>query len=529
MNIGWLIIAVHQAVAETPPQPVGGTIWDYIESYSIAQGMEQAQQIDEGLNGTTTLPDLVLKQGISSVDRAFYLDPINTLKHDPLFIDMIDQKDFDIPIVVNDDVKRWMNYLLGPGRKYYAKWLARSTKFTPMMQKKLRAAGLPEDLIYLSMIESGFSTSAYSSAAAAGLWQFIPTTGREMGLRVDWWVDERRDPEKSTDAAIRFMSRLYKNFDHWYLVWAGYNGGPGRVSRGISKHGTRDFWELKDKNAFPAETDNYVPKIIAAAIIGKYKERYGFTDIKYQEPLQYNTVTIEGNVGIDVLAKCAGISVSEFKAYNPQLRQHALPSSPAKQQVHVPQSKEFLTALAKVPKSERISYQRHVIKKGESLGRIAAKYGVSVQSIQTKNNIRNANRIHVGQVLLIPSSGEAKALVSTKGSASKSSSSSKKSKTRTVTHTIKKGENLNLIAKKYGVSVSNIKRWNKITNPNKIYAGQKIKIYTNKATWVTYTVRRGDNLSKIAKKYGVSVSDLKRWNNLKSTKIYVGQKLKIQQ
>ncbi len=528
MNIGCILILLQQAMAETPPNPESGTLWDFIESESLKLS-EQHIQV-EGLQKTVALPQMLIDQSISSVDRAFYTDPIKTLEHDPLFIDMIDPKDFDIPIVVNDDVKRWMNYLLGPGRKYYAKWLSRSTKFTPMMQQKLRKAGLPEDLIYLSMIESGFSTAAYSSAAAAGLWQFIPTTGREMGLRVDWWIDERRDPEKSTDAAIKFMSRLYNNFDHWYLVWAGYNGGPGRVSKGITKYGTRDFWELEAHNAFPSETDNYVPKIIAAAIIGKYRERYGFTDIKYQQPLEYDTVSIEGNVGIDVLAKCAGISVSEFKAYNPHLLQHALPTTPKKQDVNVPKSTEFLASLAKVPKSERISYQRHVIKKGESLGRIAAKYGVSVQSIQTKNNIRNANRIHVGQVLLIPSSGEAKALVSAKGgSSSRKSSTSSKKTTKTITHTIGKGENLNLIAKKYGVSVSDIKRWNKISNANKIYAGQKLKIYTNQPSWTTYTVRSGDNLTKIAKKYGVSVSDIKKWNNMKSTKIYVGQKLKIQQ
>jgi len=528
VNIGWLIILAQAVADPVPPKPEGGSLWDYIESYSLAQGAEEHQK--EGLQAVQEMPLYIVNQTLSNELRSFYLDPVKTLEHDPLFIDMINPDDFDIPIVVNDDVKRWMNYLLGPGRKYYAKWLSRSTKFTPMMQKKLRAAGLPEDLIYLSMIESGFSTSAYSSAAAAGLWQFIPTTGREMGLRVDWWIDERRDPEKSTDAAIKFMSRLYKNFDHWYLVWAGYNGGPGRVSKGITKYGTRDFWELEGHNAFPAETDNYVPKIIAAAILGKYRERYGFTNIKYQQPLDYDTVSVEGNIGIDVLAKCAGLTVSQFKAYNPHLLQHALPSGSKKHTIHVPKSKEFLASLAKVPASERITYQRHVIKKGESLGRIAAKYGVSVQSIQTKNNIKNANRIHVGQVLLIPSAGEAKTLVSTNGGTTKKTPSSKsKPKTRTITHTIKKGENLNLIAKKYGVSVSDIKRWNKITNANKIYAGQKLKIYTNKATWITYTVKSGDNLSKIAKKYGVTVSDLKKWNNLKSTKIYVGQKLKIQQ
>jgi membrane-bound lytic murein transglycosylase D len=529
--VGWFFIASQIALANGDEQirPVGGSLWDYIESSAISQGLENYNP--EGLHETNAvLPQMLMDQSISSADRTFYQDPIETLKHDPLFIDMIDPNDFDIPIVVNDDVKRWMNYMLGPGRKYYAKWLARSSKFTPMMMDKLEAAGLPKDLIYLSMIESGFSTSAYSSAAAAGLWQFIPTTGREMGLRVDWWIDERRDPEKSTDAAIKFMSRLYKQFDHWYLVWAGYNGGPGRVSRGIKKYGTRDFWELEAHNAFPAETDNYVPKIVAAAIIGKYRDRYGFTDIQYQEPLDYKTVTIDGNVGVDVLARCAGISSSEFKAYNPHLLQHALPPTPSKQRVHVPteKSQTFLAELAKVPESERITYVRHVIQKGETLGSIARKYGVSVKSIQTKNSIHNPNRVRVGQVLLIPSPGEAKALVSAKGGSSKSTSSSS-SKTRTVTHTIRKGENLNSIASKYGVSVSDIKRWNKISNANKIYAGQKLKIYTKQATWTTYTVRSGDNLSKIAEKYGCSVSDIKQWNNLSSTKIYVGQKLKIQQ
>ena len=166
---------------------------------------------------------------------------------------------------------------------------------------------------------------------------------------------------------------------------------------------------------------------------------------------------------------------------------------------------------------------RHVIKKGENLGIIAGRYGVSVNSIQTKNSIQNPNRIRVGQVLLIPSPGEAKSI-----SSKQKSNKSSKPKTRTVSHTIKKGENLNTIAKKYAVSINDIKRWNKITNADKIYAGQKLKIYTNKPNWVTHTVKSGDNLSKIALKYNCSVEDIKNWNNLSSTKIYVGQKLKIQ-
>ena len=539
-----LLFSLNMALAQSSTiAPSEGTLWDFIENRSIAQGLdfqENQHQGEDGIANTlVVLPKYLMAQSIEMVDYAFYEDPIKTLEHDPLFIDMIDPKDFDIPIVINDDVKAWMNYLLGPGRKHYAKWLARSTKFTPMMHQKLEAAGLPKDMIYLSMIESGFSTAAYSSAAAVGLWQFIPTTGREMGLRVDWWIDERRDPETSTDAAIKYLSRLYRNFDDWYLVWAGYNGGPGRVSRAIPKYGTKDFWELKAQNAFPSETDNYVPKIIAAAIIGKYRERYGFTDIQYQSPLEFDEATIDGNVSIEILAKCMDISVSEFKAYNPHILQSALPATPSKQTIKLPKDKKegFIAELATIPPEKRLTHQRHVIKKGETLGVIAKQYGVSVQQLQTTNSISNPNRIHVGQVIMIPTGAPPQnvQLTSSKGSSSttpaKSSSSStgQKSKETWVSHTVKSGENLNVIADKYGVSVSDVKRWNNIKNANKIYVGQKIKILSSKPVWTTYTVKSGDNLTKIATQYGVSVADIQSWNNLSSTKIYVGQKIKIQQ
>ena len=174
-------------------------------------------------------------------------------------------------------------------------------------------------------------------------------------------------------------------------------------------HNTRDFWTLSKKGSFRAETDNYVPKLLAAAIIGKNPERYGFTGIEKHEPLSQDTVTVSANVGIDVLARCAGISVDEFRALNPQLRRWALPPSPARQLVHVPKdkSRSFLAALDKIPSDKRITHRRHKAKRGESLGTIARKYGVSSGSIQSVNKIRNANRIAVGQELVIPVSGQA--------------------------------------------------------------------------------------------------------------------------
>jgi membrane-bound lytic murein transglycosylase D len=462
---------------------------------------------------------------------------VAVLAVDPLHLDEIDPSEFDIPIVVNDDVIRWMKYFTGRGRKYYAKWLARSGRYHPMMYQKLEAAGLPRDLVYLSMIESGYATHAYSSAAAAGLWQFITPTAREWGLRVDYWVDERRDPEMATDTAIKFLNHLNNKFGHWYLAWAAYNGGPGRVSRAVARHGTKDFYKLVELNAFPSETDNYIPKLVAAAIIGHHPERYGFTGIEREAPLSYDTVEVDPGVSIDVLARCAGVSVEEFQALNPHLRRFAIPPDGKRHTLRVPtgDGRQFLAKLDKVPKSERLTYTTHRVRKGESLGKIAANYGTSVAAIQRTNNIRNANRIYVGMELVIPTNGAMPAAVASSASSSSRSltssagSSKPKPKSKKVTHTVRKGEALSTIASRYGVNTSDVMRWNGIKNANKVYVGQKLTIYDRSTSWTTYTVRKGDNLGAISRKYNCSVSDLRTWNNLSSSKIYPGQKLKVRQ
>ena len=430
-------------------------------------------------------------------------------------------------MVVNDSVVKWMKYFTGPGRKWYGKWLARSGKYWPMMHEKLDAAGLPRDMVFLSMIESGYATHAYSHASAVGLWQFMAATGKGYDLRVDWWVDERRNPERATDAAIEYLSHLKKRYGHWYLAWAAYNAGPTRVSRGIRNHNTRDFWTLSKKGSFRAETDNYVPKLLAAAIIGKNPERYGFTGIEKHEPLSQDTVTVSANVGIDILARCAGISVDEFRALNPQLRRWALPPSPTRQLVHVPKdkSRSFLAALDKIPSDKRITHRRHKVKRGESLGTIARKYGVSSGSIQSVNKIRNANRIAVGQELVIPVSGQAGA---TSLAASRGGEPATTVK-RPAHHTVRRGQTLSGIARKYSLKSKDLARWNNIKDARRIQAGQKLKLSGAKAgpQWTYYTVRRGDTLSGIAQRHGCATKDLRSWNKLRSSKIMAGQKLKI--
>ena len=457
---------------------------------------------------------------------SFFQNPQKTLQPKEIPQGDVDQQDFDIPIVMNASVEKWISYFTGSGKKHFQKWIERGGRYTPMMRKKLKAAGLPQDLVYLSMIESGFSTYAHSSASAVGLWQFIKTTGSENGLRIDWWVDERRNPEKATDAAIRFLGYLHKKFGDWYLAWAAYNGGPGRVGRAITKYEDRNFWTLVEKNAFPAETDNYVPKIIAAAIVGKYATKYGFDTKNIMEPLQYDTVEIGPNYSISSLAKAAELTEESFLEYNPQYLRWALPATPETHVIYVPDGKTFLKNVKKIPETERTPHQKHQVKKGESLGSIAQKYGTTVQSIQTVNKIKNPNSIRVGTTLIIPTS-QIPTSQSTKKTTNSSTKKPPAKSSRPSSYTVAKGDSLGKIAKKYGLSTEDLLAWNNLSNANKIYVGQSILLYPPKPVWITHVVVSGDNLGKIAQKYNCSVTDLQTWNNLSGTKIYVGQKLKI--
>ncbi|MEC7948640.1 MAG: LysM peptidoglycan-binding domain-containing protein, partial [Myxococcota bacterium] len=260
---------------------------------------------------------------------------------------------------------------------------------------------------------------------------------------------------------------------------------------------------------------------------------YGFTDIDYQDELVYDEVLVGPNISLDVLARCAGISPSEFQALNPHLRRWALPPDGKSFRLRVPVGTRtaFAAALDKVPPSERITYQRHKVRKGETLGVIASRYGSSVAAIQKMNRISNANRIYVGMELVIPANGggplPGAALASTTGGAKKSTAKRSPPKKTASFHTVRRGEALSSIASKYGVRTADLMRWNGIRNADKVYAGQRLKVYTAKSAWTTYTVRSGDTLSTIARKMGCSVHELQSWNSLRSSRIYAGQKLKV--
>jgi len=248
--------------------------------------------------------------------------------------------DYDFPVTMNRQVKYYLDFFTGKHRKNFAIWLSRSGRYLPMIHEHLRAAGLPEDLVYLAMIESGYNERAYSSAKAVGIWQFIKPTGRSYGLVINNYVDERRDPVKSTQAAVSFLSELYNEFDSWYLAVAAYNAGEGKIRRAIKKYKTTDFWEIAQGRYLKLETKRYVPKLIAAIIIAKDPAKYGFGTIAYADPLEYETVEVPRWTSLKAVALACDLDSVELKKYNNELSKEFTPPDRASYLFKVPSGKK---------------------------------------------------------------------------------------------------------------------------------------------------------------------------------------------
>jgi len=391
----------------------------------------------------------------------YYRDPVKCVTRAPmLYLDEIDPADFDIPLVVNSRVQDWMVYFLTRGRKHFSKWLGRKTRYEPFISQALAEAGLPQDLIYQSMIESGFSPYAYSWAKAAGIWQFIPSTGRRFDMQIDWWVDERRDPYQATKGAIGYMQYLYGLFGDWHLASAAYNAGEGKIGRAIRRYETRNFWELCQGDYLKPETKDYVPKIIAAAILGKYADRYGLNaDVpEWHDPWAFDMVTVPEATDVGLIAEITGASEEHILEMNPALRRWCTPPGAESWDVRIPQgtSEGFHEALAAIPPEQRLTFKRYKVSSGDTLSKIAAKYGVTMNSILKLNTIRNANRISVGQYLVIPVRAES-------------------TRSHDLIHEVVRGDSLSKIAQRYGATVSQLREWNGISGST-ITVGQRLKV-----------------------------------------------------
>lgn len=389
----------------------------------------------------------------------------------------------EVPLVQNEAVSNYMAYYWIRRPETMETWLKRSEWYFPMMQRIFQEEKVPTELIYLSMIESGLQPNAVSRAKAVGLWQFMQATGVMYGLKVDSWVDERRDPEKSTRAAARHLKDLYDIWNDWHLALAAYNAGAGRI-RSVVKRGSRDadFWAISSQ--LPSETRKYVPSYIAATIIAGNREQFGFKS-RYrpnESGLEWDTFPINGSVTLKDLAKAIQIPVDSLKFYNPELIRNATPPGKTPYMLKIPKGTRSLLEYAynKIPPSSRRSELSHTVTKGETLGAIARKYDTSVREIMEVNP-GVSSILKPGQNIKIPTT-----IIESSNNSSASS-------------TINSVEN-------------------SVTTPN---------VRATNSSRKTYSVRKGDTLAKIAQRNQTTVANLQRWNNLKSTKLSVGQRLYV--
>lgn len=447
--------------------------------------------------------------------------------------------DFDIPIVINEKVEHFIQYFQTTARNRFSNWLARSEKYIPFMKNLLKENGLPEDLVYMSLIESGFNPYAYSRSKASGPWQFIYLTGKKYGLKVNWWVDERRDPEKSTIAAARYLKDLYDMFECWYLAAAGYNAGENKIANAMKRYRTEDFWELTKYRYLKKETKDYVPQMIAAALIAKDPEKYGFTNIEYEEPLRYEKVKVPGLTPLSLISEACEVSLEEIKDLNPELRRGVTPPDDSGYEIKIPYGsrEKFLKNFETLQPFRKFQFKTHTVKKGETLPKIARLYRVEVEPILEMNRLDRSSQIHKGMSLLIPLSKDEE-VKPTVVAQKKREGNNLHRNSEEVIYTIKKGDTLWSIANEMGVNIGALSRWNNLHPDQKLVPGYKLKIRMSPSgenpsgakeeKEIIYTVRKGDTLWSIAQRYRVTVSEIRTWNQLDgSDVIHPEEKLKI--
>jgi membrane-bound lytic murein transglycosylase D len=432
-------------------------------------------------------------------------------------------------------VQYYLNFFRGMAKERFGIWLGRMPRYEVMIRRRLQQEGLPSDLIYLALIESGFSNSATSRARAVGMWQFMKGTGKYYGLRVDRWVDERRDPYKATDAAARHLKDLTDRFGSHYLAAAAYNAGAGRVSRGLVRLPDDDsdslpsdatFFRLYDTKLLRRETKDYVPKLIAAAMIAKDPVRYGFPALAPADTApQYDSLLVEGMTSFDVLARLADTTIAALRELNPQyLRLTTPPSGTWVVRVPVGRGTATAAAYAELPASERVTFREHVVRSGETMSGVARRYGVGLDDLRAANPRIRSTKLRPGQLVIVPTHGPILAEVARQVSAPEPADMT--------WHRVRSGETLGSIARRYHVSQRQIQNWNGMGRSTRIRAGQRLRVSSGdaapragskparKATTQTaarprsHVVRRGDTLTGLARRYGVTIQALRDANDL---------------
>jgi membrane-bound lytic murein transglycosylase D len=420
------------------------------------------------------------------------------------------QAEYDIPIEVNEAVVGYVRFFQSrAARKHFVKWLGRSHRYIERYRQILKDEGLPQDTVFLAMIESGFGNFAASRARAVGPWQFIGPTGKLFGLKQDFWVDERRDPEKSARAAARYLKQLHSQTGDWRLAWAGYNAGVGRIYKARAK-GYDDFWAMAavpGRKVLRAETKGYVPKLMAAAIITKHPEAFGFRaeEIEEQRWEEYAEFSVPSATLLGVVAKAAGVSERQLIDLNPELRRACTPPRPYKIKIPKAQAEAFAAAWPGVQGKVRMTFAGHVVRRGDTLSSIAHQYGVPVEGIMEMNGLRTAKKLRVGSELIIPKplgGGQvARAEEPTAPPAhpprARSAEPARRESSASTVHVsavhataapvagekrslrVQPGDTLWSISRKLGVELHELCRWNGIDNPkrHKLMVGAQLVVY----------------------------------------------------
>jgi peptidoglycan lytic transglycosylase D len=400
----------------------------------------------------------------------------------------------DIDIPLNPRVLSYVQLFTGRLKGYLEEGLSRGAPFLPMIQEVFRAEGLPLDLAYVPLIESAFKPNALSKAKAKGMWQFMRGTALENGLKHDWYIDERSDPEKATRAAAKYLKTLYEMFDDWHLALASYNGGPGRVQRAIKRSGRDDFWKLTSTKKFlPRETRDYVPLILAAVIVARNPSQYGMNIVPF-EPPAYETVTVPSAVDLRRVAEWAGAPVQTIQDLNPELRRWTTPLRATDYELKVPEGTAAVVnaRMVEVAPDELAPLNRHTVKKGETLLSISKKLNVSRTDLAEANYLSTKASLKAGQQLIIP---RAPTLLLA-------------ARTDTPTPAVDASPAADVVVASQPVSAPAVKV---DSAPEK----------------VIHRVKRGDTLFSIARRYDTTVEELKEWNRLRSSAIQIGQRLTI--
>jgi membrane-bound lytic murein transglycosylase D len=381
----------------------------------------------------------------------------------------------DLPIELNEPVLSCIDLYQGRLRDWFEAALSRGQRYLPHIREVFKQEGIPQDLAYVALVESAFKPTAYSRARARGVWQFVGATGKRYGLKQDWWIDERSDPEKATRAAARYLKELHELFGDWNLALAGYNAGEMKVIRRLKRYKVSDFWALRQTRGLRRETKNYVPLVHAAIVLAKSPERYGF-QIEPDPLPDLERVPIEGAYDLRTIAECAGEPVEGIRALNPELRRLATPAGRTfALRVPAGRARQVSDCIVNLPPEKRVFFRTHVVRRGQTLASVARANGVRVRDVAEANGLSLKKRLRPGTELIIPIPPRSRV---------RSARQERPAETpegRRVRYRIKAGDTLGSIAAQYGTTVHELQAWNRLRG-SRIAVGGVLTIYTAAAS-----------------------------------------------